>query len=886
VQSLPIDVLLPGAVEALGGGRSLVIEAPPGAGKTTRVPPALLDAGVTAEGEVWVLEPRRLAARLSARRVAEERGERLGETVGYQVRFEEVAGPHTRLRFLTEGVLTRRLLSDPLLRRVGCVVLDEFHERHLQADLALALLKRLQREARPDLKLVAMSATLDAAPLARYLDDCPVLRSEGRRFEVAVEHLTRPDERPLELQVEAAVRRLCAEGLDGDALVFLPGAAAIRRAQSACARLAEEEDLLVLPLHGELPAEEQDAAVRPASRRKLILSTNVAETSVTIEGVVAVIDSGLARVAGHSPWSGLPALKVARVSQASAVQRAGRAGRTRPGRCLRLYTAQDFAARPAHETPEVRRLDLAEAALELRAAGVEDLARFDWFEAPTPEALEAAETLLARLGALERGGPLTALGRRMLRLPLHPRLARIVSEGEARGVGREACVVAALISERDIRAGGDLFGAREREDGKQDARPDGREARRRERERGARHGSSDLLELFDLFGAARRARFAPGPVRALGLNANAVRHAERARRQLQRLVGGAGRETENDDADGLTVGREEALLISVLAGYPDRVARRRDVRDEGAELLLAGGGTARLAPESVVRASEFLVAVDAEERGPGPRPAGAPRGALAVVRLASAIEPDWLLDLFADALAEVTEARWNAQAERAEVTSRLVYDQLVLDERRARGAGGAEAARVLAEAAVAAGPHAFVEREALERFRGRVEFVARAFPEAAFPELCETDVRAALVEMCDGRRSFAELREAARAGELFEILRRRLSPEQSRLLARMAPERVALAGGRQARVTYEPGRDPFVASRLQDFFGMREGPRVAGGRVALVLHLLAPNRRPVQVTTDLAGFWTRHYPQVRRELGRRYPRHAWPADPMLNNQPE
>lgn len=874
MERLPIDALLPGVLAALVGSRSVVIEAPPGAGKTTRVPAALLDGGAAGGGEVWVLEPRRLAARLSARRVAEERGERLGETVGYQVRFEEVAGPRTRVRFLTEGVLTRRLLSDPKLERAGVVVLDEFHERHLQADLALALLKRLQSGARPGLKLVAMSATLDAGPLAEYLDGCPVLRSEGRRFEVSVEHLARPDERPLESQVAAAVGRLCEEGLEGDVLVFLPGAAAIRRAQAACAPLAEREGLLVLPLHGELPAEEQDRAVRPADRRKLILSTNVAETSVTIEGVVAVVDSGLARVAGHSPWSGLPALRVGRVSQASAAQRAGRAGRTRPGRCLRLYTAQDFAARPAHETPEVRRLDLAEAVLELRAAGVRDVGGFDWYEAPAPESLSAAEVLLGRLGALGEGGELTPTGRKMLRLPLHPRLARVVSEGEARGVGREACVVAALIAERDIRGGGEMFSAAAGE--------------RRGREVSKRHGSSDVLELYDLFREAERARFAPASLRAAGLNPNAVRHVERARRQLQRLVQGGKREDESDarqrPSDGrLSAEAEEALLVSVLAGYPDRVARRRDLKEEGAELLLSGGGSARLAPESVVRGAEFLVAVEAEERK-GAGVANSPaRGAQALVRLASAVEPDWLLDLFADSLQEKTEARWNAQAERAEVWSRLVYDQLVIDEWRARGAGAEdEAARVLAEAALAAGPSAFVEREALERFLARVELVARTFPDANFPAVGEAEARESLAAMCEGRRSFAELREAARAGELIERLRARLSPEQSKLLAQMAPERVTLSGGRAVRVSYEAGREPFIASRLQDFFGMQEGPRVAGGRVAVVLHLLAPNRRPVQLTTDLRGFWSRHYPQVRRELARRYPRHAWPEDPLRN----
>ncbi|HYG81594.1 MAG TPA: helicase-related protein, partial [Pyrinomonadaceae bacterium] len=617
MQPLPIDEILPGAVETLGRARSLVVEAPPGAGKTTRLPPTLLDAGLAGGGDVLVLEPRRLAARMAARRVAEERGEGVGETVGYQVRFEEVSGPRTRLRFLTEGVLTRRLLADPTLKGVGCVVLDEFHERHLQADLALALLRRLQRTSRPDLKVVAMSATLDAAPVARYLDDCAVLRSEGRRFEVEIEHLTRHDERPLEVQVEAAVRRLVAEGLDGHALVFLPGAATIRRAQVECERVAAEAGLLVLPLHGELPAAEQDAAVRPSERRKLILSTNVAETSVTVEGVAAVVDSGLARAASHSPWSGLPVPKVARVSRASAVQRAGRAGRTRAGRCLRLYTAQDFGARPEHETPEVRRLDLAESVLELRAAGVTDVGEFEWFEPPSPESLEAAETLLRRLGATDAGGRVTGVGRAMLRLPLHPRLGRIVVEAEGRGVAREACAVAALISERDVRASRVAFGGA----GRDESRARGPERARRDADR---HGSSDLLELLDLFSEAESRGFAADSLRRLDLDANAVRAVERVSRQLRRLLrrgGGAKVESRVEGTSGgsrLSEETETQLLISVLAGYPDRVARRRAMserREASAELLLSGGGTAELAPSSVVRRAEFLVAVDAEERG-------------------------------------------------------------------------------------------------------------------------------------------------------------------------------------------------------------------------------------------------------------------------------
>lgn len=876
MQPLPIDALLPEILGVLQHSPNLVIEAPPGAGKTTRVPPALLDAGLAGDREVWVLEPRRLATRMAARRVAEERGEKLGETIGYQVRFEDVSGPRTRLRFLTEGVLTRRLLSDSQLTKAGVVVLDEFHERHLPADLALALLRRLQLKARPRLKIVVMSATLEAAPIAEYLGGCPALRSEGQRFEVAIEHLSRPDERPLATQVEAVVRRLVADEPAGDVLVFLPGAAEIRRAQEACATLAAQSDLLLLPLHGELSAAEQDRAVRPAEKRKIILSTNVAETSVTIEGVVAVVDSGLARIAGHSPWSGVRRLDVSRISQAAAVQRAGRAGRTRPGSCLRLYTAQDFAARPLHEAPEIRRLDLAEPALELHAAGIDDLHRFKWFEAPAAPALDAAAALLGRLGALDSGGKITITGERMLRLPLHPRLARVVVEAETRGVVDEACIIAALINERDIRASQIML-----------------DSRQRRTANASLLGPSDLLELLDLFKEAERVKFAPARLRELHLDINAVRAVERVSEQLRRLC--KSRKAAGDKsasalsssvAAASSIARlssvETHLLISILAGYPDRVARRRvsatGANERSVEVLLAGGGAGVLAPSSVVRQSLFLVAVDAEQsRSPGKERQG--RGhAGTIIRLASAIEPEWLLDLFADNISETTSVEWNAVAERVEVVRRLLYDELVLDESRNVEAGSSDVSSVLAEAALEAGVQAFVEREPVDRFLARVAFLDETFPEAGWPTLGEEDVRESLFRLCEGRRSFAELREAARAGGLLSELRRRLNAEQSRRLATLAPERVTLAGGRQAKVNYENGKMPWLASRLQDFFGMREGPKVAGGRVAIVLHLLAPNGRPVQVTQDLAGFWTRHYPQVRRELSRRYPRHAWPEE--------
>jgi ATP-dependent helicase HrpB len=869
MQALPIDPLLPEIIERLRGSPNLIIEAAPGAGKTTRVPAALLDAGI-ARGEVWVLEPRRLAARMAARRVAEERGEQLGDTVGYQVRFEEVASARTRLRFLTEGVLTRRLLSDPLLKNVGVVVLDEFHERHLQADLALALLRRLQLNARPDLKLVVMSATLDAAPIANFLASAersaPRLVSEGKRFDVAIEHLPREDNRPLAEQIASASKRLLADGLDGDVLVFLPGAAEIRRAQTACADIAVQHNLLILPLHGDLPAAEQDRAVRPASepgRRKIILSTNVAESSVTIDGIVAVVDSGLARIAGHSAWSGLATLNVQRISMASATQRAGRAGRTRPGRCLRLYTAQDFNARADHETAEIHRLDLAEPALELHAANIVDLNSFGWFEAPPASAIEAADTLLRKLNAIDAQGRVTRTGEQMLRFPLHPRQSRLLVEAKSRGVFDEACVIAALIGERDIVAV-EMF--------------DGRRMTAQTKH----HSPSDLLDRLDLFSEAERKNFSAPSLREMNLEVGAAMAVDRVRRQLLQRYGerqrpvtpvrNQSREIQVADAPR-TAPNDDALLISILAGYPDRVAKRRSVKDEKAELLLSGGGAIRLSPASSVRQSEFLVAVDAEER----RDAAANRRR--VVRLASVIQPEWLIDLFADDLREAVEATWNPQHERVEVAERMLYDQLVIDERRSHTARGLEVTKVLAEAALSVGWQKFADEEAVTKFLARVQFIAEHFPEANMPVFDESDVRAALAELCQGLRSFAELRQAGARGGLINLLQAKLNGKQSRLLTQMAPETVIIAGRRNLRVHYEMGKTPWIASRLQDFFGMSDGPKIAAGRVPLVLHLLAPNQRPVQVTTDLAGFWQRTYPQVRRELSRRYPRHQWPEDP-------
>ncbi len=765
---MPVDTILPEIIDSLRRCPNLVIEAPPGAGKTTRVPPALLEI---VSGEVIVLEPRRIAARMAARRVAWEAGEQVGQTIGYQVRFEEAVGPKTRLRFVTEGVLTRRLLSDPVLKGVGAVVLDEFHERHLESDLALALLKRMQK-TRPELRIVVMSATLDAGPVAHYLQGCPVLRSVGRQFELSINHLPYSP-KPLETQLTDALELLIAEEPSGDVLAFLPGAAEIRRAMRESQAVARRAGLLVLPLHGDLTPAEQDRAVTPASQRKVILATNVAESSVTVEGVTAVIDSGLARIATYSQWTGLPTLHVGRVSKASAKQRAGRAGRTGPGRVLRLYTMEDYLRRPEHDEPEIARSELSQLCLALRAMRIVNI---DWLDAPPAAAVERAESLLDRLGATG------AMVQQLARYPLHPRLSRVLTAAMERGVGEDGCIAAALLGS------------------------------------GARSENNDLLTAID---------------------ADQDYRTRQQVEQLRRIARPARQTKHNDDA----------LLMSILAGFPDRVARRR----AGNQILLSNGASAEVSGEAPHY--EFMIAVDAEDRKDKPLP---------LIRMTARIEPEWLIELFRHHVRELSSVEWNRQSERVEAVSALLYDELVIQESRGAMPDAEAAAQLLAQKALEAGIDRFVDRNALDEFLARIEFAGGEAP----------DVPEALREVCLGLRSFAELKSAG--VHFVAALERKLGTRQ---LNEIAPPRIRLPSGRETKVHYEPGKPPWIASRLQDFFGMRETPRIGRERTPVVVHLLAPNQRAVQTTTDLAGFWERLYPQVRRELMRRYPRHSWPERP-------
>lgn len=805
-KALPIDPYLEQIRNALRSHNALVIQAPPGAGKTLRVPPLVVEE---TGGQVWVSQPRRLAARLAARRAAELAGTPVGTWVGYQVRFEKCGGRRTCLWYVTEGVLVRRLVKDPDLAGVGAVILDEFHERRLDTDLALALLKRLQQK-RPALRLIVMSATLEVTPVARFLGDCPVFQIPARSHELEIIH-TPYSPAPLEQRVREAFEQLLASNRSGgDVLVFLPGAAEIRRAARACRDIAERAGYELAVLHGDLPAQEQDRAVQPGPRPKLILSTNVAESSVTIEGVRAVIDSGLARVPEDSPESGLPMLMVRRVSKASVEQRAGRAGRLGPGRVIRLYPLEDYLRRPDFEVPEILRRELSPLLLQLHAAGYRDPAELDWLVPPPTDSVAAAQALLRDLGAIASSGNLTEIGARMAQLPLHPRLARLVVEAERRHILPLGCAAAAVLEAWE---GSPSRGLTET-------------------------GTSDVLARLDQ----------PWP-----------RHIQQVYRQLLRLAGSASPERLQHDAKA-----EEQLLISTLAAFPDRVALRRSSE----ELIVAGGQTARLSPESVVRTAQWLVVIDLEKRTSLQAP---------LVRVASAIEPDWLLELFPDRIDAEDGLQWNPSRQRVELHSALRYRGLTLIEQTRPAPPSPEAAAILAEEALAAGVHQFVRQERLESFLARVEFAARLL---GLPAPNMEDVASCLRSLCSGLVSFEELRErCARAG--FErAMLNRLDARLGQALDRLAPEEIVLPSGRRARIDYRRNGNPRVSGQIQEFFGLDRELTIAGGQVPLVIELLAPNRRPVQATTHLGNFWRTLYPELRRQLARRYPKHAWPEDPL------
>lgn len=822
VLSLPIDAHLGEIVSTLKQHRRLVLSAEAGAGKTTRVPPALLDH---IEGQILVSEPRRLAARMAARRVAQERGGKVGDEIGYQVRFENKTSKATRIVYLTEGVLVRRLTGDPQLKGVGAVVLDEIHERNLPGDIALALLGRVNQGRSKPLPLIAMSATLDGAALAKHLD-APELQVRGRTFPVEIEFAKGRDDRRLEAQVSSAVRRSIREHGDGDVLVFLPGAGEIHRCADALEGPCRQAGVRLSKLHGELAGNEQDAIVRPDAPRQVVLSTNIAESSVTLPNIVCVVDSGLRRVPKRSPWTGLTTLETTRISQASAIQRAGRAGRVRAGHCIRLYDKGDFQRRPQHDAPAIADADLADLVLLLAKLGIAPNA-LPWLDAPPAATLGQAQALLRHLGAIEDGA-LTERGDAMLAFPLHPRLARLCLEAKERGAGNRGALLASLLAERELRRSSRFGG-------------DGRNVA---------VGTSDLIERLEDIEGAEAEGLRRGDLLRRDLDPGAFSAIRNTHKRLCRIlkVPSAPQRSLNDE--------EHDLLQSTLLAFPDRVGRR-----EGNRVVFAQGA-GELAEGTVVRDSPFVVALDVRQG----------RRSLSIEK-ASAVSADDLFELFEDAIDMEEHHRFDSDTEQVEAVSSIAYRGLVIEESIERNIAGPEVAEALALAAEKAGLERFFDATELEQFRRRVAFGAAHGLE--LQPIDDAALHAGLRDLCIGRRSFRDLQGAS----LIDALAGRLEPGAFAQLNAFAPAFVSLPGRSKVPVHYEVDRNPWIESRMQDFFGLKQGPQVARGRIPVVIHLQAPNYRAQQVTTDLAGFWENHYPSLRKELGRRYPAHYWPEDP-------
>ncbi|HKB04487.1 MAG TPA: ATP-dependent helicase HrpB [Gemmataceae bacterium] len=815
---LPIDPVLPQVVAALRGSPAVVVQAPPGAGKTTRVPPALLDAGLAGDRRIILLEPRRLAARAAARRMSVERGTTPGDFIGWQVRFEKQVTRNTRIVAVTPGILLRLLQDDPFLESTGVVIFDEFHERGLEADLALGMVRLVHQNVRPDLKVVVMSATLQAANVADYLGGCPVVIGVGRSFPVEISYEPKREDDRWPLTTAKAVARVL-DHTPGDVLAFLPGVGEIRGAAEDLADLVRDKDVLILPLHGELPAEEQDRALVPQDRRKVVLATNVAETSVTVEDVTAVVDTGLARQLVYDPSVGLDRLELVNISRASADQRAGRAGRTQPGICVRLWSEVAHRSRTAQTDPEIKRVDLAGAALQLLALG-ESVETFPWLDPPAEHVVQQSLDLLALLGAI-RDGQLTDIGRSLARLPIHPRLGRLLLEGAKFGEVRKVALAAALLSERDPFPRGP-----------------------------ARHTTpSDVLDRVE---ALEREESPLGPV-----NRGAARFILRARDQLVRLVG----EPDPSPVADAPGSSDEAVGRALLAAFPDRLCRRREPGSPRG--VMVGGRGVKLAPSSGVTQAELFLAVDVD--------AGQ---AETLVRQASAIERAWLP---ADRLRESVDVEFDEPTGRVVARKRVRFDDLVIEEKLANTPDNERVTAVLIDAALRSLDRVLPAPDsAAGRFRTRVRCLRAWMPELGLPEYGEADLRDVLTWLAPGRRSLDELHKADWEG----AFRDKLTHAQRQVVEREAPERIEVPSGSRIVVGYEEGRPPVLAVRIQEVFGLADTPCVAGGRVKVLLHLLAPNYRPQQVTDDLASFWANTYPVVRKELRARYPKHAWPDDPL------
>jgi ATP-dependent helicase HrpB len=889
-ECLPIYDIERDIIARLKACHRLVLSAPTGSGKSTQVPQMLLRHGMLGQGQVVILQPRRLATRLLAARVAQELGVQLGQEVGYQIRFENVTSAKTKIRFVTEGVLLRQMIDDPQLTGVSTLVFDEFHERHLYGDITLARSLDLQEQHRPDLSLVVMSATLNAVELEKYLSqsssgresahsssaksqsrltsaaannfNCSVLSSEGRVYPVEIAYAAQPsynDKRPVWEQAAEAFSDYVQSGGEGDVLVFMPGGFEISQTLEAIRHAPGSKGFILLPLHGELEPRAQDAAVARYEQRKVVVATNVAETSLTIDGVRLVIDSGLARIPRYDANRGINTLLIDKISQANADQRAGRAGRTAPGVCMRLWSRDEHSHRPAQELPEIKRLDLAEVVLTLKAAGVEDLRKFRWLEKPDEIFLAHAEELLTDLGALkpvaavcdrrnDLAGPengahraplqITVVGRKMLAFPVHPRYARMLLAAQEFGCVHQACLVAALTQGRDL-----LLRNVDKTTG--DFREDllGEKA------------TSDFWILMRAWNYAAQNQFRLDACRKLGIHAVTARQVGPLLEQFLRIAKSEGLDTKPREV------KDEALQKCILIGFSDRVARRLDQGTLRCELVHNRRGV--LARESAVGHSELIVAAEIREvEG---------REVNTILSLATAVDAGWLREFFPDDMESDLRVQFDAQQKRVVAAELLKFRGLALSAKRVDPPPADAAARILAEEIVAGRLPLPNWDHSVEQWLARLDFLCANCPELQLPPFADDDKTHVIGQLCLGTVSYKDIKER----DVKPVVMSWLSSAQKELLDKHAPERLSLPNDRTPKVVYEKGKSPFISLRIQELYDVNQTPKIAMGRVPVTVHILTPGMKPVQVTQDMPSFWREHYPRIKSELARKYPKHFW-----------
>lgn len=817
---LPVFDCLPEILQAVAASVPVVLKAPPGAGKTTGIPPELIRHNVAGDGQILLIQPRRLAARAAASQLAHRLQTHVGGRVGYHVRFDKKVSTDTQLIAMTTGMLLRRLTIDPLLENVSCVILDEFHERSLEVDLALGMLQRVRLSLRPELKLIVMSATLEPEPIVAFLGDAKAVTSLGRSFPVRIEHTAASSRDRIGDQVVAILSKVLAS-TSGHVLVFLPGVGEIRSTRRAIESSRFRNDAELCDLYGSMSPKDQDRVLQQSETRKIILATNVAETSITIEGVTAVIDSGQARVLSFDSQVGLPKLQLEPISQASAQQRAGRAGRTEPGVCYRLWPDVSHRARRSTDLPEIQRADFSAALLTLAAWGERDVFDFPWLTPPAREAVDAARVLLGRLGAIDSQDLITEIGRQMIALPLHPRLSRLVIEAAKYDDIDRASIAAALLTERDP------F----------------RDTTFAQSSLSSR--DCDLLERVDRLQALRHSSNSP-------VNTIAAKEVLRAADQIARLIDRPSRPS--------IVAADETFKRALLAAYPDRLARRRRAGDDRG--VMVGGRGVKIEPQSACRSGDLFLCLDVDSGGTE-----------AKVRMASSIEESWLDP---SRIRIVDEPFFHPTLGAVVARRRRYFEDLILNESPITCEPTPQTAELLADQAFPILRTLFPSSDTeVIRFIERVRFLNVALPESDIQPLDDDAVRAVLLELCQTRTSIDELRTAP----WIDYLRGLYDYQKLQWIDQQAPAKMKVPSGNFVTIHYENRKRPWMEVKIQELFGWRTTPTIAAGKVPLQLHLLGPNHRPQQITEDLENFWKETYTIVRKELKRRYPRHHWPDDP-------